>query len=167
MVLTVTRPIDLRMALILVSVLMGVLIAAPSANACDLYDRACWQEKRDRTIKPDASGYNLHERNQMCEDMLMAVHNLSQKVLGHVYARHLTASPTGEGYGHSPENNTGVPGYLDPGYVAEIEREIVMTVNVLNRDIRGERYDGANLDNCADLAQVARKKLWAIRDALP
>jgi hypothetical protein len=154
-----------RIAALLIFVVIA--FATGSVKACDLYDRDCWQAKRDRTINPDASGYNLHQRNQMCEDMAMAVHNTGQRVLGHVYARHLTASPEGKGYGYSPENNTGVPGYLDPGYVHEIEREIVMTVNVANRDIRGERYDGADINKCADIAQEARVKLWRIRDALP
>lgn len=155
-----------RAATLLSAVLAATICIVPTpVDACDIYDRQCWEAKRQREALPDASGYTLAQRAEMCQDMALAVEKTAQQVLKHVYARHLIASPTGRGLDY--DNSTGGVGYLDPGFVHQIEREITTTVNVTARDIRSEKYEGANLDKCAAIAQEARMTLWAIRDALP
>lgn len=139
-------------------------LAAP-AGACEILDRACWEAKRAGVVNPDGTGQNLIERNKSCEDMLMELHNTSQDALAHLYARHQTFSPTGGGVDY--DNPTGGVGYIDHASVHEIEREIVMIVNVAIRDVRMVRYDGATLNRCAAIIEGAKAQINEIEAALP
>jgi hypothetical protein len=139
-------------------------LAAP-AGACEILDRACWEAKRAGVVNPDASGQNLIERNKTCEDMLMDVHNTGQRALQHLYARDQVFSPSGRGVDY--DNPTGGVGYIDHGYVQQIEREIQTIVNVAIRDVRMVRYDGAKLSRCAAITEDAKAQINEIKAALP
>lgn len=146
---------------------VGVALTAMAAPAvaCEILDRDCWEAKRAGVVNPDSSAQSLVERNRSCEDMLMDVHNTSQDALAHLYARDQVFSPTGRGVDY--DNPTRGVGYIDHGYVQQIEREITMIVNVAIRDVRGVRYDGANVKSCAEITNLAKQDILAIRDALP
>lgn len=129
-----------------------------NAVACEMLDRMCWEAKR-------AGVTGLAARNRSCEDMLVDVHNTSQQVLRHLYARDQVFSPSGRGVDY--DNSTGGVGYIDHGSVHQIEREIIMIVNVAIRDARMVRYNGADLRSCAEITNQAKQDILAIRDALP
>lgn len=148
-----------------IAVAVTLTAMASPAGACEIHDRACWEAKRAGVVNPDGSGQNLIERNKTCEDMLMDLHNTSQDALAHLYARHQTFSPTGRGVDY--DNPTGGVGYIDHASVHEIEREIVMIVNVAIRDVRMVRYDGATLNRCAAITEDAKAQINEIKAALP
>jgi hypothetical protein len=148
-----------------IAVAVTLTAMASSAGACENLDRACWEAKRAGVVNPDSSGQNLIERNRSCEAMLMDVHNASQRALRHLYARDQVFSPTGRGVDY--DNPTGGIGYIDHGYVQEIEREIIMIVNVAIRDVRMVRYDGADLGSCEEITNDARSRIGSIQAVLP
>lgn len=148
-----------------IAVAVTLTAMASPAGACEILDRACWEAKRAGVANPNSSGQNLIERNKTCEDMLMELHNTSQDALAHLYARHQTFSPTGRGVDY--DNPTGGVGYIDHASVHEIEREIVMIVNVAIRDVRMVRYDGAELNRCAAITEDAKTQINEIEAALP
>lgn len=129
-----------------------------NAVACEMLDWMCWEAKR-------AGVTGLAARNRSCEDMLMDLHNTSQDALAHLYARDQVFSPSGRGVDY--DNPTHGIGYIDHADVVQIEREITMVVNVAIRDARYVRYDGADLDACAEITNQAKRDILAIRDALP
>lgn len=140
-----------------------LLVSANVGNACYIYDRECWAMKR-AGVSAGTDHPSLAERNRMCEDMLLAVDDLGQKVLAHVYQRDQVFSPTGRGLG-GPQSDA--IGYIDHGFVVEIEREVSIIINVAFRDIRYVRYDGAPVAQCAEIAADAEARLQRIMDALP
>jgi hypothetical protein len=146
---------------------VGMVLTATASpvGACEILDRACWEAKRAGVVNPDSSGQNLIERNQSCEDMLMDVHNTGQRALQHLYARDQVFSPNGRGVDY--DNPTGGVGYIDHGYVQQIEREIQTIVNVAIRDARYVRYDGANLGQCRTITEDAKSQINEIKAAQP
>lgn len=148
-----------------IAVAVTLTAMASSAGACEILDRACWEAKRAGVVNPDNSGQNLIERNRSCEAMLMEVHNTCQRALRHLYARDQVFSPTGRGVDY--DNPTGGIGYIDHGYVQQIEREIIMVVNVAIRDVRMVRYDGAAQQTCEEITNQAKQDILAIQAALP
>ena len=147
-----------------IALVLGVALVSPcGVNACDIYDRQCWEAKRSGISARDGLP-DLATRNRMCEDMLLSVHNVGQRVLAHIYQRDQVFSPTGRGLGGPPSDAVG---YVDHGFVVEIEREVLVIVNVAIRDMRSLRYDGAPLDACAAVAGDAKARLEQIMVALP
>jgi len=137
---------------------VALISAWSNAIACETLDQGCWEAKR-------AGAAGLVDRNRTCEAMLLEVDATAQHALRHLYARDQVFSPSGRGVDY--DNPTGGVGYIDHGDVVHIEREITMIVNVAVRDARYVRYDGADLDSCARIADEAREKITDIRDALP
>jgi hypothetical protein len=158
------RLVILAAATALVAASALILSTSPAHAACDIYDRACWEAKRTGVMGGNGQPA-LYENNRSCQDMLMDLHNTSQDALAHLYARHQTFSPTGRGVDY--DNPTGGVGYIDHASVHEIEREIVMIVNVAIRDVRMVRYDGANVGDCRSITEQAIRDVNSIKNSLP
>lgn len=115
---------------------------------------AYWQRQKDSVQSHDnESGMTLAERAQYCEELSERVSQEVTRAGRFILDRHMLASPS--------------RGYITQGAAATDQREIGTLATVAHRDMRDEKYNGANISQCRAIARTAIENIQNVLRKYP
>lgn len=142
------------------AVVIAILVALlPLENALaqtweQYNDPAFWVNKhRAVQSRDNRYGMTLPERAAECQRQSMRVAEEAERAGGFLISFHLLASPS--------------RGYITPAAATQDQRQIGTYSTVAYRDIRTEKHDGADVEECTTIADHAVARIRGVLSKYP